>query len=389
MIISIISIQSGFINYDSLEKGCGGSETWALQISEAFVKLGHSVLLFTNTEEYTNHIEINNNLSIIHYQFINEVYNKVDINFTIILRQCPENIINIIRNKSVLYLQCHDLFATEKMDYSAFNKIICLTEYHIDAIRKTIKEDISKFHIIPNGIDLDLFKDIDISKKDNRILWCSNPDRGLYIILNNLYQNIKKYIPDFGIDVCYPNYSSLMDVQDLFKDKDIRFLGSLSKKDLYKEMSKHKVWIYPQNFIDTFCIGVLENTMCNVDIVCPWIYGPGDIFDKSIINIEKIDVNEDTKSSMSFYPFKYDLSQESSNKILVSLFNSAINKINNFDAETNVNERNLKRNFVINNYQWTDIAKSYLNLYRNDMLQKERTNLTIYNINENNLLNED
>ena len=55
--------------------------------------------------------------------------------------------------------------------------------------------DYSKFTIIPNAIDLNLFTNVkEPEQRDNRILWCSNPDRGLNIILKYLYDDIKKEI---------------------------------------------------------------------------------------------------------------------------------------------------------------------------------------------------
>ena len=49
---------------------------------------------------------------------------------------------------------------------------------------------------------------------------------------------IKKFVPDFGIDVAGYN-----DIDMSFdSDVDIRYLGKLSKEQLYEEQRKHKVW---------------------------------------------------------------------------------------------------------------------------------------------------
>lgn len=231
----------------------------------------------------------------------------------------------------------------------------------------------SKYTIIPNGIDLKLFDNIDTSNKDNRILWCSNPDRGLYIILKYLYDPIKKVIPDFGVDICYPNYSSIdPKYMKLFESCDVNMLGSLSKKDLYKEMAKHKVWVYPQNFVDTFCIGVLENTMCETDVICPWWFGPRDIFDKSVIALETYPPFFDYKSiTNGFYPVGFINTQiKDAEQYLNWLLNEVIYRIQAYNSDEYIQYRNKAKEYVINHYQWSDVAKSYLTLYKNTLLLK-------------------
>ena len=376
--ILIINGNSENINYNSLDKGCGGSETWAIQLGNALVERNNLVILCSKTNEKLQNNELHRDkLNIVPIEDVNSVLNSIPIDFVIVSRVISNDIYKLLKLNydkiKYIFYQFHDLYPLEdnyKDNVEMVNKVVALTPYHAKYIHIMADNDYSKFAIIPNGVDLKLFNDLkETEKRDNRMLWCSNPDRGLYIILKYLYDDIKKEIPDFGIDIAYPNYSNFIDTE-LIAGKDVRNIGSLGKKELYNEMIKHKCWCYPQNFIDTFCISMLENAMCNVNIVAPWWYAPNDIFGEFIDSDDKYKKIIDYKDEYSQKFYSTGINSPEFNNYLIWLKDKIIDAIKNYNSEKYQIRRFLLQQKVIQNYTWDRVAQMYENLYMNEKVQK-------------------
>ena len=91
MNICIINDTDTVINYNSLEKGCGGSETWALQLAQAFVNRGHFVIICTTTNEKFSTTLYNNKINIVPIDKINDICNQFTFDFMIISRVLSKN----------------------------------------------------------------------------------------------------------------------------------------------------------------------------------------------------------------------------------------------------------------------------------------------------------
>jgi len=285
----------------------------------------------------------------------------------------------IDKSKTIVFYQFHDLMPYEgiyKRTMQYVDKIVALTPYHAKYLHKITDIDYFKFAIIPNGIDSELFRYNDNlgEPRNNRILWCSNPDRGLYLIMEELYHEIRKEIPDFGIDIAYPNYSQISNdtfLQRIRNDKNFGVYAALSKNQLYMQMAKHKCWCYPQNFIDTFCIGILEQAMSDVDIVCPWWYGPSDIFG-DLVNENRFEYKNYPGSEFekTFSLIGYKADKEVSKEYIEKLKNGIIDSLKNYDSKKHKEKRAKLKEYILQNYTWDRIAQMYENLYINEKLQK-------------------
>lgn len=285
MKIAIVDIGwKEIIGPNPMSGALGGSETWLMQISKEFVNNGIEVDLYCNTKE--------------NFQFngVNFIWDKAFIgtqekyDFVILNRFFEKysiNYIEMIKTNNIakhVYIQIHDLsFILEEgllpinTDVSKYNlcsdfvTIVTLNEWHKNnliaqyPLLYAMNVDIV---CIPNGVDLSLFKEHNF-ERDNRILWSSCAERGLDILMNDVYPLVKKEIPDFGVDVA--GYNDLSGIET--KGKDIKVLGRLTKEQLYEEMSKHKVWFYPGTFAETFCVTMLEQFLSGAQIVSPFTYG--------------------------------------------------------------------------------------------------------------------
>lgn len=300
MNIGIIDIGWATINsLNPLGAALGGSETWLIQISREFAKENNVDLYCNSNIRYRkdhnvniyNSYNIKQQLSNMHYDFIilNRFLYKDGINWPKYIKEH-----NIAAH---VYVQLHDLSIVQAAEGNAifeadhdfndelinsgFVTIVTLNEFHKENTLLQYPTILSQNIIcIPNGIDLTLFSNT-IKEKDNRILWSSCPERGLDILVNDIYPIVKRKIPDFGIDIAsYNEYDDNIDISE----KDIKYIGRLSKSDLYAEQSKHKLWFYPATFAETFCITMIENILNGCKVVSPLAYGTeatlGDYADK-------------------------------------------------------------------------------------------------------------
>lgn len=287
MRIAIVDIGWRKINaLNPFAEAQGGSETWMLQISNEFAKQGIRVDLFMNTNIST--FLVNDNLMYLNCDQFEKYTEDKQYDFIILNRFFEKdgvNYIQYIKNLGItkhIYIQLHDLsfvyndsllVVGEDINKYGLNDdfvtLVTLNEFHrknLLAQYPSLSKDIK---MIPNGLDLSLFEEND-AKRDNRIIWSSCAERGLDILINNIYPLVKKEIPDFGIDI-----AGYQDPDGSYAKNgyDIRYLGKLTKKQLYKQQSKHKVWFYPGTFAETFCITLLENIMNGAQVVSPLTWG--------------------------------------------------------------------------------------------------------------------
>lgn len=290
MKIAIVDICWNKINVLSREEGAlGGSETWLVQISKAFAKY-HKVDVYCslNASGVYEDGELPNRKW---YDNVDELdrlsKNKYDI--VILNRFFEKNGTNYIehlnryRVANHIYVQMHDLsliynngvlpYGENVSQYHLLDDnvtIVCLNEWHKYNLIKQYNELKDNIICIPNGVDLEFFSEkIDTTNRDNRVLWSSCEERGLDILVNDILPRVKAKVPDFGIDVASYNEPS----ESLMSNNSVQYLGKLSKKQLYAEQKKHKVWFYPGTFAETFCITMLENILNGCKVVSPMTYG--------------------------------------------------------------------------------------------------------------------
>lgn len=326
----------------------GGSETWLVQISKEFAKQGNNVFVYCLTKKIFKWCNVTfipfNLFANDKFDFIilNRFFSKDDINY---LKLIYEN-----KLANHVYLQMHDLSLTENyklLTKEEFNKkyskhldfvtLVSLNNWHKS--NTLLQYNFKNSICAPNGIALDDFSKINKIEKDNRILWSSCEERGLDILINDIYPLVKKEISDFGIDIAgYNEYSN-----NSYIDKDVKYIGRLQKRELYNEMSKHKCWFYPGTFAETFCITMLENVLCGNQIVSPLTYGM----------YPTIGFADEIRMKNNFIDNKNEAIKEAANKIVDILKG----KTNNSLVYNKVIEK------IYKEYNWKNTVDIYINDY--------------------------
>ena len=343
--------------------GLGGSESWTVYISEAFARIPNThIIIYNNCEKNHFHKDYSNIEYNKFQDFLNRsTYQKYDV--LIFTRVVAQNIVDYISEIGCcdnIYLMTHDVYNLYldkndnkgMHDYQKLKNDKWLFE-HLKGIFILSKHEKSRFinyfkfpeHLLyfsKHGIDQKLLNIQYDNERDNSIFWSNRIERNFDILVNDIAPLVIKEIPDFKIYCAF--YHDLTDDNKKLLDKDyVINLGKLSKDNLYKEMQKHKCSFYPLLYEETFCISCIEQIMCGAQLVMPLRFGPADIFS----------------------PYKYQFLDKNikfnSKEDIELVAQKIINTIKNYYNEDQILFRKSIREYIIENYNWDDIA---LDLYK-------------------------
>lgn len=247
-----------------------GSEIAAIKLCENLTKLGYECHIFCKCDE---ELEWNG----VHYhreiKFQNFEHSH-DIDYLIISRFLHFFIENPIYVKKIIFLmhdaRGHNHWKNTQLPgfgnplynnlLEKIDQIVCVSDWQVDNFTKWTNFDKSLFKVVPNGINTNMFEDSMKrfeDKKQNRIIYCSDPERGLKFLVNH-FDYIKNKFPDATLDIYFSHIPKDIEKQ-IANIHHINFRGKLKNIELIEELKKADYWIYP-NFAshETFCIAALE-----------------------------------------------------------------------------------------------------------------------------------
>jgi len=185
-------------------------------------------------------------------------------------------------------------FTNERV--SIVDKIFVKTNYH-RSLYPNVPDD--KFVVVGNGIDLDRFipycracggsvtisnmKGIKLSgckecggdgriyREPYRFVYSSTPDRGLDVLLEFIWADIKKEFPKAELHLYYgwhtfekleknnPERMAWMrKVKKLMEQDGVINHGRVGQQELAEDLMKTSYWLYPTNFAEIHCITACE-----------------------------------------------------------------------------------------------------------------------------------
>ena len=358
----------------SFETGCGGSETWAIQISKEFVKRGYHVVIFSQYEDW---YFFNSGVEYVPlYLYESRIqYQKFD--YFIFVRSLDESYDTFVKYNDCtnIYLQSHDMFIwkdgiyNEKFNYEVnnrFNKIakfIALTNFHKWELMtyNNIPED--KIEIIGNGLDSDIFNNVDKEEieKDHSILWTTTFGRGGDILVNDIMALVLKAIPDFEVHICC--YDDMVP-EDIKLNPHVKFLGTLYKEDYYREFKKHCCWFLPCVVVEDFGICAGEAAMCECDIISPFKHGMKDV----CWALTSLKMQNEFKvletDNYHYSEYRLDMTDEEYKKTCQEAAYKIIDSIKNYNNEDRKKIRQICKNFIMKEHTWNNVVNKWENLFK-------------------------
>lgn len=256
----------------------GGSEIWAIEIANEFARRGYKVMVFGDPEE--EHVT-ENGVEYIKYSDFKKRNEESDGWDHIITSRRVDAIDDDIKAKDII-LMCHDILVIGCDNYddlklgTKIDKICYQSLYQKLELRDRYNIPENKFMATYEGIDMSRYGDVDKVEKKNKMLWSSGKGRGIIWLIENVFPEIRKQVPDFEISICgyFDDFN-----EPIFQQEGIKVLGNITKDELVREQMSSKIWIYPNHGInsvggvnaETFSITAIENGAAkNALILSDW-----------------------------------------------------------------------------------------------------------------------
>lgn len=176
----------------------------------------------------------------------------------------------------------HDLLLKEAAPQMAslmykVDRLFVLSGFHQAAFQRhlTVPED--RYLVTRNGVDLELVDEAvsEVARDPNQMLYTSRPERGLEVLLS-LWPQLKRRQPNLKLRVAfYENPGPDEYMAEYLKTlrggveslPDVTLLGGLSKEELYRELARSTLLLYPATFPEVSCISAMEAAACGTPIV--------------------------------------------------------------------------------------------------------------------------
>ena len=260
----VFALGDGLQTWDSesvKRTGIGGSELMAIHMSQQLSKLGHHVTIYNSC----GHKTILDNVT---YDISDNLKNHQNCDVLIVSRYA-HFLASIPAKKKLLWV--HDVqpqYLTKEL-YILVDKIMVLSNWHKQNVMQGhpyIEEN--KIFKTKNGIDMNRFKDAG-ERDPYRCINSSSPERSWNTLLD-CWPSIKANVPKANLHLYY-GFDDLeksidnINMVDMLKKRlkrmetlDVFYHGRVNQDILAEEFGKSSVWLYPTNFLETFCIGALE-----------------------------------------------------------------------------------------------------------------------------------
>lgn len=245
-------------NYGS--RNVFGSEITTIKLAESLAHI-YNVVIFVNNLMMEEEIRHNN----VQYLNKNRLRQFEKIHIMIVVRYINYFVyFKNIAEKTFIWL--HDVTVQPAFDgiifhnngdqllynlQHCYNKLVVLSEFHLNNNLKYIGISRNKYEIIPNMIDTHYY-DSKIHTIKNRFIYTSDVNRGLNILLDCLIY-IQKKIPDISLTVFRSH-----EFTDIIRSKlrllnNVIIFGKELQDVIAEEYLKAEYFFYPTDFDETFC----------------------------------------------------------------------------------------------------------------------------------------
>jgi glycosyltransferase involved in cell wall biosynthesis len=164
------------------------------------------------------------------------------------------------------YVWSHDLVSMHCEYQQNYDKIWALSEFHKHFLIDLVKIDPKKIDVMANGIDPELFREKYTTKNPLKVIFSSSPDRGWKPAIE-ICKLARQKLPNLELHLFYSTANmrkagleAEANEFDRMANSEpwIHSHGMVDKKTLVKHFKESAVWLYPTDFLETFCITALE-----------------------------------------------------------------------------------------------------------------------------------
>lgn len=283
----------------------GGIETYNIQMAYALQKVGHEVMLFSGVGSH-NKLK---DLDIREFKFINRRYFRFFGNrfskfmerfsffifcFNVLLK---ENIDFLVLSKPfdffvVYFLKLKKphikaIFVSGGEDFYFFDRFFAKRLDVIIGVSKAIVEILEKrykkkVYLIPNGVNLEVFKKIELQKEQNSLVSVGRVVgwKGFDLVIKALNS-----LPNFSYKIVGdgPYLETLKKMaKEMGLEDRVYFLGEKNQEEIAELLNKSNVFILPSIGLEAFGIVILEAMACGLPVVASRNGGIVDIIEDGV-----------------------------------------------------------------------------------------------------------
>jgi len=240
---------------DTLEsdKSLGGSETACISMARELSRRGHKVIVFSRCDTPGIYDGVDYKPFDAWPQYMTQVPFDVAV-----VQRTPEAFSLKLESKVNILWQ-HDL--AQRSRAQTFNgilwnvdRVLTVSDWHRKQYAEVMGQAEDVFYATRNGIDVERIKAIPSIGRNRKVLiYTSRPERGLDILLFRIFPKMLERDPELelriaGYDNTVPQmaavYAGLRKRAAEFGDK-VKWLGPLSKTELYRQYRQAGLYIYP------------------------------------------------------------------------------------------------------------------------------------------------
>jgi len=270
-------------NGETIPKGesLGGSESAAYYMALELAKLGHTVILFTNSQK-------TGSWDGVRYEWLGQISEQFPMGYHFhFAMQAPNDVVIAQRHPLAFASQynsklniwwLHDLALYRsagivQQHLVNIDRVLTVSEFHRSQVSEIYGIDKEFVTATINGVDYDTFKNLEHFEREPRsLVFASRPERGL----ENLVEagGIMEQLSDCHLYVC--SYKNVPDQMRGFYEylwrrceelPNVTNVGFLGKRQLYELMAKSMLYVYPTTFEDTSNIVSIESNAAGTPFV--------------------------------------------------------------------------------------------------------------------------
>lgn len=159
--------------------------------------------------------------------------------------RCGYEWLSILENQGSTYLKRRVVYLIEKIAYKTANTIILTSQKDKEYVELKFKIPSSRIKIVPNYIDTDLFKPVNIKREENRIGFVGRLEE-----VKNLF-NLIGAVSDLPIKLIIFGSGSLGEKLENYtrqKKANVEFRGNIPNDKLPEELNKLQIFILPSYY---------------------------------------------------------------------------------------------------------------------------------------------
>ena len=165
---------------------------------------------------------------------------------------------------------CHDLLINGGEDASKYDCIFALSEFHKNYLHQVQQIPHDKIRLLFNGVNKADFPTDTVMKNRLKVVFSSSPDRGL----DRAIRIVEAARAQSGLELelhCFYGFKNMRasghqawikqadDIEKMIAERPwVKYHGFVNKKSLMQHFQEAAVWVYPANFIETYCITAIE-----------------------------------------------------------------------------------------------------------------------------------